>query len=74
MSWSDAANRAMAGVKAASGASDAQMGQLLSDMSNWANANANGNHFIPFGKLRNHGVSFSVSNHEIDSVTYGDTR
>ena len=72
MSWSAAANAAMANVKAASGASDAQMGQLLSDMSTWANGHANGNHFIPFGKFRDHGVSFNVTNHEIRNVAYGD--
>lgn len=71
MSWSDSANREMAGVQQAAGASAAEMGQLLAQMNTWA-ANNEGNHFIPFGRLRNHGVAFSVQNGEIIRVSYGD--
>jgi hypothetical protein len=74
MSWSPEANKSMAFVKTSAQASDQEMGTLLAQMSTWASNNPNGgNHFIPFGKLRNHGVSFRVSNGEITNVNYGDT-
>lgn len=72
MSWSSEANNAMSTVKDSSGASAAEMGSLMTDMSNWANQHQNGPQFIPFGKFRNHGVSFSVVNGEIQNVGYGD--
>jgi hypothetical protein len=74
MSWSAEANESMEFVKKSAQASPQEMGVLLAQMSTWASNNPNGGkHFIEFGKLRNHGVSFEVSNGEISNVNYGDT-
>lgn len=71
MSWSAHANAQMPFVQQSANASPAEMGQLLTQMNTWA-ANNNGNHYIPFGRLRNHGVSFKVVGGEIVNVEYGD--
>jgi hypothetical protein len=73
MSWSPQANSQMEFVKNAAGATSAEMGRLISDMSDWASNNQNGpRHFIPFGRQRDCGVSFTVTNGEITDVHYGD--
>lgn len=72
MSWSAQANEQMAFVKQSANASPAEMGQLMTQMGNWAANNPDGRHFIPFGRLRDHGVAFTVSGGEIIRVDYGD--
>lgn len=73
MSWSSQANSQMEFVKQSAGATPAEMGQLLNQMNTWAAQNPNSRHFIEFGKLRDHGVAFTVENGEITTVGYGDT-
>lgn len=72
MSWSAQANEQMAFVKQSASASPTEMGQLMTQMSAWAANNPNSRHFIPFGRGRDHGVSFTVTGGEISSVDYGD--
>ncbi|WP_323716502.1 hypothetical protein [Paracoccus aminovorans] len=72
MGWSAHANEQMAFVKDSANATPAEMGQLLSQMNAWAANNPDSRHFIEFGKLRHHGVAFTVSGGDIVSVDYGD--
>jgi hypothetical protein len=70
--WSDNANRQMAGIKSSTRADSTQMGQLLAQISRWADANGSGRHQIDFGPFRNHFVTIKVENNVIEDVQYGD--
>lgn len=73
MPWSHQANLDMQEIKRLTDADDSEMEQLMASMGQWARANLNGRHFIPFGRFRDHGVSFVVENGEIMGAQYGDT-
>ena len=69
MSWSSEANEQMAGIQAGLGLNSGEMSTLISQMSIWAKANANGTHRLrPGGRFRNAVVEFKVRNHEIFDV------
>jgi hypothetical protein len=72
MSWSAAANQQMGEIQAQTGASAADMGQLLTQINTWVAGNQNGTPFFAFGRHRDHGVTASVTNGEVIRVSYGD--